>query len=951
MLQWYRDMGLRAKLLLAYTTVLMALFLAGGSLAYRHYALEIAGGVEQDIARITDSIEQTVHLAVEISVRNHLRGQAEASLQMVHAIYRDALHAGADMEEAKRRAGNLLLSQRVGETGYVLSVDRTGTVVAHPNPNLVGKDMHAMEVVQEVISRRTGYMEYRWMNPGETVPRDKAIYMVYFQPWEWVIGVSGYLEEFLTLVQMDDLKEALAGVRLSPSGFTFLMSEDGTVIAHGAEHEQGTHPGHLFMREMLEKKSGRLEYRWNAPGTGAFRDHVVVYRSLPELGWIVAACGYKDEMEGPLRELWKWIAVFFALLITVLVLLSHLIGTSFLKPLQSLVTCFRAGATGDYSVRSTRSSRDELGRMGEYFNRFMEQLQEHAERMERAVDARTEELARLNTQYLREINEKAKAEGLLKQQVALLDSLMSAIPSPLFYRGLDGRFVGCNRSYARDVLGVDPDNVPGRGMDDFPALYSPALRREVQKLDARMLRTGERTKMEMHILCADGAAHDFVVDKSVYRDADGKVAGIIGVMVDITERKRSEQARALLERAVERASSAICITDAVTGTIQYVNSAFEEDTGYSRQEAVGKPFLLIIGSGQGEEFFHKTLKTVAMRNMWAGRLVNMRKDGTAYETEASISSIHDESGAVAWYVFVQNDITERMRMETTLLQAQKLESIGQLAAGIAHEINTPVQFVGDNLRFVDEALRSLLEVAVAGRGLAEAGKEAQGAAGVRDLSEHFLEKLAEADFDFVHEELPKAIAQAEEGVARITTIVRAMKEFSHPGRRDKQPADLGKALRNTLTVTRNEWKYVADVDLDMAPNIPEIQCLPAELNQVFMNVIVNAAHAIAEQLSRTQVRHDGAALAVTGEKGRITISTRLEDEHVVVRIADTGTGIPKDKLAMIFDPFYTTKEVGRGTGQGLAIARDVVVNKHGGTIRVESEEGKGSTFIITLPVG
>jgi signal transduction histidine kinase len=283
------------------------------------------------------------------------------------------------------------------------------------------------------------------------------------------------------------------------------------------------------------------------------------------------------------------------------------------------------------------------------------------------------------------------------------------------------------------------------------------------------------------------------------------------------------------------------------------------------------------------------------------------------------------------------DITARKLLESQLMQAQKLESIGQLAAGIAHEINTPTQYVGDNTRFLQDAFGDLTTLLEQYAALFQASK-----AGLVPpaLIREVEATAATVDVAYLTEEIPKAIQQSLEGIERIATIVRAMKEFSYPGHEDKTVIDLNKAIESTITVARNEWKYVAEMATDFDSALPLVPCLPGELNQVVLNLIVNAAHTIADV-----VGHGGQ------EKGTITIRTRQESDWVEVHIADTGMGIPTAIRDKVFDPFFTTKEVGKGTGQGLAIAHDVVVRKHGGTITFDTAEGQGTTFRIRLPLG
>ncbi len=278
------------------------------------------------------------------------------------------------------------------------------------------------------------------------------------------------------------------------------------------------------------------------------------------------------------------------------------------------------------------------------------------------------------------------------------------------------------------------------------------------------------------------------------------------------------------------------------------------------------------------------------------------------------------------------DVTEQRQLETQLMQSQKLESIGQLAAGIAHEINTPTQYVSDNVRFLQDAFQDLLRAWNSlERLVLESGDGS-------DAKKRLLEIREEGDLDYLFDQIPSAVSQSLDGLQRVATIVRAMKEFSHPNSAEKSAVDLNRALESTINISRNEWKYVAELEADLDPSLPVVHCFAGELNQVFLNLIVNAAHAIAEVVGGSD------------QKGRIAVATRnLGDGWVEVSVSDTGCGIPEPIRDKIFDPFFTTKPVGKGTGQGLSIAYNVVA-KHGGRIFFESEVGRGTTFRVQIPV-
>jgi len=280
----------------------------------------------------------------------------------------------------------------------------------------------------------------------------------------------------------------------------------------------------------------------------------------------------------------------------------------------------------------------------------------------------------------------------------------------------------------------------------------------------------------------------------------------------------------------------------------------------------------------------------------------------------------------------------REAAQQQLHDARRLEAVGQLAAGIAHEINTPLQYTGDNTRFLQESFQDI-------RGALEAYGQMlsalKGGTVSPDLVERVEKTLDQADVPYLLEEMPQAITQSLEGIDRVTKIVRAMKDFSHPGVKDKAAIDINRAIESTTTVCRNEWKYVAEMELALDRALPPVLCLPGELNQVILNLVINAAHAIAAAGGQPQA--DQA-------KGVIAVSTQLTGDWVEVRVRDTGTGIPEEVRPRIFDPFFTTKDVGEGTGQGLTIAHSVVVDKHGGTIDFETETGVGTTFIVRLPL-
>jgi two-component system, NtrC family, sensor kinase len=406
-------------------------------------------------------------------------------------------------------------------------------------------------------------------------------------------------------------------------------------------------------------------------------------------------------------------------------------------------------------------------------------------------------------------------------------------------------------------------------------------------------------------------------------------------------RAQAAQTEKRLQTIVEASPNLVAIADVQTQQILYLNRAGRQMLQLAEAEDVLSLSLkdihppAALGRITGE-----IIPTAMQQGVWSGEASLLARNQVEVPVNQVVLAHKSPDGRIEFLSMLAIDISARKRvemerraMEIQLRHAQKLESIGQLAAGIAHEINTPTQFVGDNIRYMQEVFNELLGLLGQFNALLESARAQSFAAGLVKEIQQTIENMGLAELE---REIPKALGQALSGIQRVAHIVQAMKDFSHPGTESKVPVDLNRAIESTLTVCRNEWKYVADLETDFDPSLPPVSCLPGEFNQVILNVVVNAAHAIADRMGENG-------------KGVIGVSTRRQGDRVEIRISDNGTGIPEAARGRIFDPFFTTKEVGRGTGQGLAIARSVVVDKHHGEIFFETEMGKGTTFVIRLP--
>ncbi len=424
---------------------------------------------------------------------------------------------------------------------------------------------------------------------------------------------------------------------------------------------------------------------------------------------------------------------------------------------------------------------------------------------------------------------------------------------------------------------------------------------------------------------------------------NGKPARAVLVR-DMTEFKKREDQYRFVSHITDKSPVAIAALDESL-RITYVNEALISLYGYTKEEILGKPRDVLMGRNPvpGDSFIHAVDSDLEAKGVFRVNDERRRKDGTVFPSASSLTAVRDEKGRLVCYSDVSMDISSKLAKEKEneqlrlqLFQSQKLEAIGQMAAGIAHEINTPTQYIGDNLRFLDEIRLDLDEVETLHKALIT--KNLNGDADT-ELAQRIVSLEEEKDWDFIMKEIPLAVRQTQEGAERVLEIVRAFKEFSHPGNKEFAEVSLNEAIRNAITVARNEWKYVAEVETDLAQDLPMIQGLSGELNQVLLNMIVNAAHAIEEAVEQG-VR----------QKGMIRIETRNRQDHVELCIQDTGMGIPEEIQHRIFDPFFTTKKYGKGTGQGLALTYSIVVKHHQGNIRFTTKPKEGTRFIIALPI-
>ena len=546
---------------------------------------------------------------------------------------------------------------------------------------------------------------------------------------------------------------------------------------------------------------------------------------------------------------------------------------------------------------------------------------------------------RLHLAQIRDITRLKVAEEALKDERRLFTAYLRRAPFYVSFRDRNGRFLGMSDALAEELGFTTAQEAIGKtDFDVFPPAQAASLHEEEQTIIAGGEAVVDR---EEFVTRRDGQGVWLSTSVVPLHDRrDGAVVGTVTISIDVTKRKLAD---ARLRESEQRWRSLLAHVDEMVvvvdanGRIEYASPVVERWLGYQADKLIGQDLTAATHPDQTAD-----LKR-ALEDARSGQPVTLTRtvraaDGSWRSVESRVVRLDDTNDASL--LLISHDITERLeldqerdRLEMDRRVSQRLEAVGQLAAGIAHEINTPLQYVGDSVTFLRDAVDDLLILT----GLYREGLFSETPVPLHERRRTMAHAEDEADVEYLIDSLPKAFARTEDGIERVRTIVQAMKRFSYASSTEVGPADVNDALRTTLAVCRNEYKYVAEVTTDFA-DIPLVACNIGEINQVFLNLVINAAQAIADAVD------DGEEL------GHISISTRTDGDEVVIEIEDDGPGIPPEIRERIYEPFFTTKQVGKGTGQGLALAR-TTIERHRGSLSCATEVGAGTTFTVRLPIG
>ncbi|MGA6926141.1 MAG: cache domain-containing protein, partial [Desulfosarcina sp.] len=400
----FADLRIHYKLLISYYAVFVVSLSIGSAVIYSFVKEVIETNIESELTNTTQTILNMVRTSAGVSIKNHLRAVAEKNKEIAQHFYAQAVAGTIDMEDAKSRSREVMLSQTIGKTGYIYVIDSQGIIRIHPENALNRVDLSDNAFIGDQKKRRVGYLEYNWKNPGEPHPRPKALYMTYFEPWDWIISVSSYRNEFNELVNVADFRESILSIVFGQTGYSYVLDVQGNLIAHptlqGNYYDATDVNGHQFIREICERKSGKILYTWDTPDEPRAREKLVIFNYIPEYQWIVASSSYLEEFYAPLKTVGHLILATVVVTFILVLPITFRISSSITNPLQELMNRFASGAKGDISVRMQRQSRDEVGMLATYFNTFMERLEAYSESLKT------------------EINDRKKAEAAIRKSEA-----------------------------------------------------------------------------------------------------------------------------------------------------------------------------------------------------------------------------------------------------------------------------------------------------------------------------------------------------------------------------------------------------------------------------------------------------------------------------------------------------------------------------------------------------
>ena len=897
-------LSIRSKLVVSYLLIFVLIFSLWGLLVNSIIRDTLYANTEKELINVTDTILNMVETTLDTSIRNYLRSIAVKNRETVEYFFTLSTQGKITEQEAKRQAAGLLLNQVIGKTGYTFVWDIRDAPDSIPlavHPVIQGEDVAYVDFVQQGAAMKEGYIEYDWQNPGEEKPRAKSMYLSYFAPWEWVIAASSYREEFFELIDVSDFRQQILSLKFGTTGYSYIIDSKANVVLHpklsGNIYNITDGEGWKFVQEICRQKSGKIVYSWKNPGEEEYREKLVIFNYLPEFDWIVASSSYMEEILEPLNQLQRTLIITLLLLLLVVLIFTLWISSHITRPLLILSKQLKKGIPEDFSIQIPVQANDEIGQLVGCFNTFMEDLKEYNDSLHKEIVFRKE------------------AEEKILESENRFRSMVLNIPGAM-YRGTFSP--EWTMEYISDpiqeITGYPSSDFIGNSERIFASIVYPDDRTTSKKTIFESIKQKKPYVLEYRITDADGNIHWVFEKGRAVQSKEGKVIRVDGLIFDITAKKQAEEEtrylRHLLNNIIDSMPSIIVGVDP-DGKITHWNREAERETGINTSEAIGRPLGEALTTfGIEMEKVRKSIRTnIPFRDE---RVLRKTKGKSRYLDITIYPLIANKiNGAVIRI----DDVTDLVAKEEQLRQAQKMETVGTLAGGFAHDFNNVLGGIMGALSILERRFQK------------------------EDL------RMTEGVTEYLEILKGSSLRAAE--------MVRQLLTFSHRQEMNVVPLDLNLVVKNVMKICENSLNKSVSLIARYFKSPAMVNADSNQIEQALLNLCINADHAMTTM--RTNGGAWGGTLEISLESIRPDHYFRQlhpeaqEQSYWVLSLKDTGVGMDKNIVSKIFNPFFTTKEKGKGTGLGLAMVYNSI-KQHDGFIDVYSEEGIGTTFNVYLPV-
>ena len=898
------NLSIRWQLILALTISLFLSISIGGFFLSLNAENYVRVTINSSLHNSTNIIVDMVRTTVETSIRNHLRTAAEQNYGMIESFYLQYRAGEIEENEAKKRIFAVLQKQTVGKTGYVYCIDSNGIVIFHPQTDIIGQNYMSFAFIQEQTERKDGYLEYEWQNPREDKFHPKALYMVHFEPWDWIISATCYREDFSSLVNIQDFKKRVQSIKVGKNGYVTVLDSSGNILIHP------DYQGNLLNKAALEslpaitkvltQKIGDAEYWWKDPHTGKLQKKITVFDYIPELDWIVAATAYVSEIYEPVKII--RIVTILTLLGTLFlaVLLGMWISSMVTRPLKLVTEHFERSMDLDLSIRLPVEGNNESGRLSQCFNTFMAQLeQKESKLLEEAAEREkaVQNLENANFQL------KKQAKNLRESQEQIRVMFDQSIQVMGLFKA-DGTVLAANQT-ALNFKGMREEDIIGKifweseWWSDIPE-KTDLIRSYIQKAFEGNIVTGElhnRNYLKEERLL-------YFSLKPIWGE-NKLVLYVIAEGMDITDQRKAENL--LIEKEnkfrnlFEFANDAIFLLD--QEIVIDCNTKSSILFACTKPDMIGHAIYKFFPQTQPDgsssfnavnEKMHAALEGEPQFVEW----LQKRPDSSLFSTETSLNRI-ELSGKLFLFASIR-DTTERKRLQDQLIQAQKMEAVGQLAGGIAHDFNN--------------ILMAIL-----------------GYAGL--LQKKLLPETP----------LRNYVEQITKSGERAASLIRQLLTFSRKQITEPKVIQLNDLILDLEKMLHRLISEDIEIVTELDPDLGRVKADPSQVEQVIVNLAVNARDAMLSG-GQLLVKTRNVELAEIQDAGE----NFIPGKYVLLTVKDTGHGIDPNVAKRIFDPFFTTKDPGKGTGLGLSTVYGIVKQSNG-FVTMESQPENGTAFHVYFP--